>query len=95
MGRIKSNLSSRVKKGKMSQAAADAAFSKVKGTLDYASFGGSMVACGWRRDTCGWMWQGYVLICVDAWKACIAVVLLQAVANLVGMLHTWPTARSP
>jgi enoyl-CoA hydratase/3-hydroxyacyl-CoA dehydrogenase len=39
MVRIKSNLASRVKKGKMSQAAADAALSKVKGTLDYAGFG--------------------------------------------------------
>mgnify|MGYP001807318519 CR=1 FL=1 len=40
MGRIKSNLASRVKKGRMSQAAADAAMAKVKGTLDYADFGG-------------------------------------------------------
>ncbi len=39
MGRIKSNLASRVKKGKMSQAAADAAMAKVKGTLDYNDFG--------------------------------------------------------
>jgi len=39
MGRIKANLGSRVKKGKMSQAAADAAMSKVKGALDYAAFG--------------------------------------------------------
>jgi enoyl-CoA hydratase/3-hydroxyacyl-CoA dehydrogenase len=39
MGRIKSNLASRVKKGRMSQAAADAAMAKVKGTLDYADFG--------------------------------------------------------
>jgi enoyl-CoA hydratase/3-hydroxyacyl-CoA dehydrogenase len=38
LARIKSNLASRVKKGKMSQAAADAALSKVKGTLDYADF---------------------------------------------------------
>eukprot|EP00879_Flechtneria_rotunda_P001199 GHRR01001346.1.p1 GENE.GHRR01001346.1~~GHRR01001346.1.p1 ORF type:complete len:489 (+),score=186.50 GHRR01001346.1:104-1570(+) len=39
LNRIKSNLASRVKKGKMSQATADAAVSKVQGTLDYNSFG--------------------------------------------------------
>lgn len=38
MGRIRSNLASRVKKGKMSQAAADAAMGHVVGTLDYALF---------------------------------------------------------
>ena len=38
MARIKSNLASRVKKGAMTQAQADAALSKVKGTLDYADF---------------------------------------------------------
>jgi enoyl-CoA hydratase/3-hydroxyacyl-CoA dehydrogenase len=38
MGRIKSNLASRVKKGKMTQAAADAALGRVRGVLDYTSF---------------------------------------------------------
>jgi enoyl-CoA hydratase/3-hydroxyacyl-CoA dehydrogenase len=38
MGRIKSNLASRVKKGKMSQAAADAALGRVRGVLDYEAF---------------------------------------------------------
>lgn len=38
MGRVKSNLASRVKKGAMSQAAADAALARVKGALDYADF---------------------------------------------------------
>ena len=38
MSRIKSNLSSRVKKGAMTQAAADAALAKVKGTIDYSDF---------------------------------------------------------
>jgi 3-hydroxyacyl-CoA dehydrogenase len=56
MGRIKSNLASRVKKGKMSQAAADAAMAKVKGTLDYADFGG---CCGF----CCWVW-GVGVMCV-------------------------------
>lgn len=39
MGRIKSNLASRVKKGRMSQAAADAALARATGTLDYTQFG--------------------------------------------------------
>jgi hypothetical protein len=39
MARIKSNLASRVKKGKMAQEAADAVFARVKGTLDYNDFG--------------------------------------------------------
>lgn len=39
MSRIRSNLASRVKKGRMSQAAADAAMAKVKGVLDYSDFG--------------------------------------------------------
>eukprot|EP00775_Hariotina_reticulata_P003942 gene3942-4196_t len=39
LSRIKANLASRVKKGKMSQAAADAAMALVAGTLDYNSFG--------------------------------------------------------
>ncbi|GBF93062.1 hypothetical protein Rsub_05673 [Raphidocelis subcapitata] len=39
MGRVKANLASRVKKGKMAQAAADATLARVKGSLDYASFG--------------------------------------------------------
>jgi enoyl-CoA hydratase/3-hydroxyacyl-CoA dehydrogenase len=39
MARIRSNLASRVKKGRMSQAAADAAMAKVTGTLDYNAFG--------------------------------------------------------
>jgi len=38
MGRIKSNLASRVRKGKMTQAAADAALGRVRGVLDYTSF---------------------------------------------------------
>ncbi len=38
MGRIRSNLASRVKKGKMSQVAADAAMGRVVGTLEYALF---------------------------------------------------------
>lgn len=39
LGRIKANLESRVRKNKMTKQAAEAAFAKVKGTLDYASFG--------------------------------------------------------
>eukprot|EP00878_Enallax_costatus_P013083 GHUV01013671.1.p1 GENE.GHUV01013671.1~~GHUV01013671.1.p1 ORF type:complete len:534 (+),score=173.53 GHUV01013671.1:1005-2606(+) len=39
MSRIRSNLASRVKKGRMSQQAADAAMAKVKGVLDYSDFG--------------------------------------------------------
>ncbi len=39
LGRVKSNLRSRVKKGKMTQEAADKVFSRVKGTLDYSDFG--------------------------------------------------------
>ena len=39
MDRIKSNLSSRVKKGRMSEAAAAAAMSRVKGALTYDDFG--------------------------------------------------------
>lgn len=38
MGRIKSNLMSRVKKGRMKQADAEAALARVKGTLDYNAF---------------------------------------------------------
>ncbi len=38
MARVKANLASRVKKGAMSQAAADAALARVSGTLDYSSF---------------------------------------------------------
>lgn len=38
MLRIKGNLASRVKKGKMAQDAADAAMARVKGALDYRSF---------------------------------------------------------
>ena len=38
LGRIKANLGSRVKKGAMTQAQADAAIGKVKGALDYADF---------------------------------------------------------
>ena len=38
MTRIKSNLASRVKKGAMTQAQADAALARVKGALDYADF---------------------------------------------------------
>ncbi len=38
MARIKSNLASRVKKGKMTQEAADAVFARVKGALDYSDF---------------------------------------------------------
>ncbi|BDA49067.1 Peroxisomal fatty acid beta-oxidation multifunctional protein [Coccomyxa sp. Obi] len=39
LARIKSNLASRVKKGKMTQEAADAVFARVQGTLDYNDFG--------------------------------------------------------
>jgi enoyl-CoA hydratase/3-hydroxyacyl-CoA dehydrogenase len=39
LGRIKANLASRVKKGKMSQAAAEAAMGLVTGTLEYNTFG--------------------------------------------------------
>lgn len=39
LGRVKSNLTSRVKKGKMSAAAAEKAMSLVKGTLEYNEFG--------------------------------------------------------
>ena len=35
---MKSNLASAVKKGKMSQEAADAVMQRVKGTLDYSDF---------------------------------------------------------
>ena len=38
LGRVKSNLASGVKKGKMSQEAADAVMQRVKGTLDYSDF---------------------------------------------------------
>ncbi|CAL8463963.1 g3498 [Coccomyxa elongata] len=38
LARIKSNLASRVKKGKMTQEAAGAVFARVKGTLDYNDF---------------------------------------------------------
>ena len=38
LGRVKSNLASRVKKGKMTQEAADAMMQRVKGTLDYSDF---------------------------------------------------------
>ena len=39
LGRIKANLGSAVRKGKLSQGAADAVMARVKGTLDYNSFG--------------------------------------------------------
>ncbi len=39
LARIESNLASRVKKGKMTQEAANAVFARVKGTLDYNDFG--------------------------------------------------------
>lgn len=38
LGRVKSNLASRVKKGKMTKEAADAVAARVKGTLDYSDF---------------------------------------------------------
>lgn len=38
LGRVKSNLASGVKKGKMTQEAADAVMQRVKGTLDYSDF---------------------------------------------------------
>ena len=38
LGRVKANLASRVKKGGMSQQAADTAFGRLKGTLDYNDF---------------------------------------------------------
>ncbi|KAF8056781.1 Glyoxysomal fatty acid beta-oxidation multifunctional protein MFP-a [Scenedesmus sp. PABB004] len=40
LGRVRANLSSRVRKGRMSQADADAALARVTGALDYAAFGG-------------------------------------------------------
>jgi enoyl-CoA hydratase/3-hydroxyacyl-CoA dehydrogenase len=40
LGRIQANLASRVKKGRMSEAAAKAAMARVKGALDYSDFGG-------------------------------------------------------
>lgn len=39
LGRVKSNLASSVRKGKMSQEAADAVAKRVTGTLDYSDFG--------------------------------------------------------
>ena len=45
LARIKSNLASRVKKGKMTQEAADAVFARVKGTLDYNDFGSVDMVC--------------------------------------------------
>lgn len=39
LGRVKANLASRVKKGRMTQAAMDATLARVKGALDYSSFG--------------------------------------------------------
>ncbi|KAL4446209.1 hypothetical protein ABPG77_003016 [Micractinium sp. CCAP 211/92] len=39
LGRIQSNLASRVKKGRMSEQAAQAAMARVKGALDYSDFG--------------------------------------------------------
>lgn len=38
MGRVRANLASRVRKGAMSQAAADAAMARITGTLDYKDF---------------------------------------------------------
>ena len=38
LGRVKANLASRVKKGGMSQQAADSALGRLKGTLDYNDF---------------------------------------------------------
>jgi hypothetical protein len=40
-----------VKKGRMSQAAADAAMAKVQGALNYSSFGEWLAACApwWQR----------------------------------------------
>ena len=38
LARVKSNLASGVKKGKMTQEAADAVMQRVKGTLDYSDF---------------------------------------------------------
>ncbi|CAL5226791.1 g9652 [Coccomyxa viridis] len=39
LGRVKSNLASSVKRGKMTKEAADAVAARVKGTLDYSDFG--------------------------------------------------------
>lgn len=39
LGRVKSNLASSVKRGKMTKEAADAVAARVKGTLDYSEFG--------------------------------------------------------
>lgn len=38
LGRVKSNLASSVKRGKMTKEAADAVAARVKGTLDYSDF---------------------------------------------------------
>ncbi len=38
LGRVKSNLASSVKKGKMTKEAADAVAARVKGALDYSDF---------------------------------------------------------
>ena len=45
MARIKSNLASRVKKGKMTQEAADAVIARVKGALDYNDFASVDMVC--------------------------------------------------
>lgn len=39
LGRVKSNLASSVRKGKLTKEAADAVATRVKGTLDYSDFG--------------------------------------------------------
>ena len=61
MARIKSNLGSAVRKGKMSQEAADKVLARVKGTLDYSGFGDvdmvrspSAMPCVWCMAWAGW-----------------------------------------
>ena len=47
LARIKSNLGSSVRKGKMSQEAADKVAARVKGTLDYSGFGDVDMVRAW------------------------------------------------
>lgn len=45
LGRVKANLTSRVKKGGMTQKAADAALGRLHGTLDYSDFKSVDMVC--------------------------------------------------
>ena len=47
LARIKNNLGSSVRKGKMSQEAADKVAARVKGTLDYSGFGDVDMVRAW------------------------------------------------